>query len=169
MSDDDKPNVVISNSALSSVAAALSQDPRVVTKAEAAYDAAEAAAVVKPYGHVEAPEPETKPGGKRMYSVTTIAASARYGGTRTVMICDSFELARTIVETGGRQLWEHSYAFAVIESFYANRLYGGMYDRDQYWYRFTWDKSAPPGEYPNAHYQAIEKPEGMRAGEFAVG
>lgn len=159
--------ISMSNNAVDSVMAALSA-PREETPEEKAYDAAEENAVVIPGGHVE--KPSVYPNAVRLYSLTTIAASRRYGGTRTVMICDSFERACEALAKGPMFWWEHSYAFAVIEVIYANNPYGGMCDRDQYWFRFNWDKSAPPGEYPDARYEAIEKPTHFeRFGEFAVG
>lgn len=159
--------ISMSNNAVDSVMAALSA-PREETPEEKAYDAAEENAVVIPGGHVE--KPNEYPDAVRLYSVTTIAASRRYGGTRTVMICDSFDRAHEGLTKGAYFWWEHSYAFAVIEAIYANTPYGGHNPRDQYWFRFNWDKSAPPGEYPDGRYEAIEKPAHFEHhGEFAVG
>lgn len=163
----DEPKLHVSSSAIASVVAALSDD-KTVSDAERGYHEAEERAVIKPGGHVEMPD---ESGRKRLYSVTTIAAAAKYGGTRTVMICDSFERARDALTKNAMYWWEHSYAFAVIESFYLNAAYGGFgFQRQQYWYVFAWDRSAPPGEYPDARYEAIEKPAFFEYhGEFAVG
>lgn len=127
------------------------------TKSEA-FDQMVNGAVVKPGGHAD---PEAMPG--RLFSITTISRGVAYGGKRTVMICDAFDKARRAIEgSNGAYWWEYSYMLAVIETVDVNQPHGDMGEREQWWYRYTWDKGAPPGEYPNAHYEAIETPEQMR-------
>lgn len=99
----------------------------------------------------------------RVYSVTTIAGAAAYGGTRTVAICGSFDRACEMIERNEGDLFECSYEFAVIEEIYLNGLYGGSFDRAQYWY--AWQ-----GEAQGGRYVPISKPEQFAdLGEFAVG
>lgn len=99
----------------------------------------------------------------RVFSVTTIAGAAAYGGTRTVAICGSFDRACEMIERNEGDLFECSYEFAVIEEIYLNGLYGGSFDRAQYWY--AWQ-----GEAQDGAYVPISKPEQFAdLGEFAVG
>ena len=106
------------------------------------------ACVVKPDGH-EKP-PKEFPPKDRLWSITTIARSAKYGGTRTVCVCDSFGRAKEIVETNEGDIWECSYMLVVIEEFDANSLYGGLGTQVSYWYRWNIDAKS---------YEAIETPE----------
>jgi hypothetical protein len=125
--------------------------------AEARYRAMVKACTRKPGGHVQQPPPAdfVAQGGKRLYTVTTIAASIAYGGTRTVVVCDSFERAKEIVETNEGDIWESSYMLAVIEPVAVNWLY--HYFDERYWYRWSSKNSstARPGAY-----EAIETPPG---------
>lgn len=73
----------------------------------------------------------------RLFAITTIAPSRIYGGVRTVGVCDSFERAAEIVEANEGDIWEHSYYLVVIEETRPNVLYGGLDDRNTYWY--LWD------------------------------
>lgn len=111
----------------------------------AAYHARLEACVIKPGGHTQ------KPGADpRLYAVTTIASLPRYGGTRTPVVCDSFEAAKEIVETNMGDIYEYSYSLVVIEGVRPNRLYGCIFS-EQYWYR--WDDGSK-------RYVAIETPPG---------
>ena len=117
------------------------------TAQEKHYDEILASVVPKPVGHVEKPLPEevTKHNGTRVYAVTTIASSEWYGGTRTPVVCDSFEAARRIVEENQGDIWECSYMLVVIEAVVCNWLYYNLDER--YWYVWRED-----------HYEAIECP-----------
>lgn len=87
---------------------------------------------------------------QRLYTVTTLAASPKYGGERTPVICTSFERAVQIVARNEGDIWETSYHLVVIEATQPNVLYGGFLD-EQYWYK--WD--------PNAQaYRPIQCPPG---------
>jgi hypothetical protein len=169
MSEKEEPTLVVSNNALASVAAALSQDPRVRTEAEQEYDKAFENSVLKPEGHTEKPlSPDFK--GKRAYTLTTIASSVRYGGTRTVMILETFdEAVEAISGDRGEFWWEYSYGFAVIESFAMGYAYGGFH-RDQYWFRYDKGERHEDGRFHDGKYVAIETPpEFEHVGQFAVG
>jgi hypothetical protein len=72
---------------------------------------------------------------KMLWSVTTIARSAEYGGTRCVAICLSFDRAVEMVETNEGDIWEASYQLAVIEGVVPDRLYPTT--ELQFW--FVWD------------------------------
>jgi hypothetical protein len=130
--------------------------------AEARYRAMVKACTRKPGGHVQQPAPAdfVAQGGKRLYTVTTIAASIAYGGTRTVVVCDSFERAKEIVETNEGDIWESSYMLAVIEPVACNWLYHYFVTSDgveRYWYRWS-SKDRETGR-PGG-YEAIETPPG---------
>jgi hypothetical protein len=88
--------------------------------------------------------------GPRLYTVTTIAPSNRFGGTRTPVICNNFERAREIVEENEGDIWECSYYLAVIEAVIPNYLYGSSYIHERYWYRYNTDTE---------RYEPIEMPE----------
>lgn len=140
----------ISGSAIAAVQAALFQDPRVRSPEEESYDEVLASCVLKPCGHVQKEKPadvET-----RLYSVTTIASSARYGGTRTPVVCDSFEAAREIVEGNHGDIWEHSYMLCVVEGHVPNRLYSRL--GEQYWYMWVGGREGG--------YRPIEVPDRYR-------
>lgn len=151
MSDEKDPNVQIGGNALASVQAALSPRTRADEDAKRQYDDMLASCVVKPEGHTQKVRPAGVP--SRLYTVTTIAESARYGGNRTVVVCDSFEAAREIVEKNYGDIWECSYMLAVIEAVVPNRLYAHL--DEQYWYRWVGDRE-------DGAYQAIEVPERYR-------
>lgn len=121
------------------------------TPREQEYDARVAACVLKPAGHVQQPMPEGIT-GNRLYTVTTLAASDRYGGTRTPVICDSFEVAKELVEENAGDIFEMSYRLAVIEAVLPNRLYNIGLD-ERYWYKWV-------GDYETGSYQAIDVPPG---------
>lgn len=161
-------SIEVSKHAVSSVAAALSQDPSVRSDGEKTYDEALAATVLKPGGHVRTPTTESA-GSPCGFTVTTIASSARFGGTRTVVIADSFEEAvKALTESGG-YFWEHSYMLAVVESFLMNQAYGGFV-RERYWFRFETGERDEAGRFADGRYVAIEEPPGFeRVGEFGVG
>lgn len=141
---------IISSNAVSSVQAALANPSKERTPDEAAYDEVLRSCVLKPEGHVQKPSLATF---TRLYTVTTIASSARFGGTRTVVVCDSFDAARKIVEENHGDIWENSYMLAVIEGVAANRLY--TYLDETYWYRWQ-------GSRENGGYHAIETPEAYK-------
>lgn len=91
----------------------------------------------------------SKHSASRMYTVTTIASSERYGGTRTPVICRTFERAVEIIEFNEGDIWECSYMLAVIEAVVPDELYG--FCDEQYWYK--WDLQA-------GKYKPIECPPG---------
>lgn len=126
------------------------------TEEEQRYDKIVAACALKPAGHVSPMDAID-----RIYTVTTVASSPRYGGTRTVAVCTTFSRAREIVETNEGDIWEYSYKLAIIEVARADCLYGGVGFADseegvtQFWYR--WE-----GERDGGAYQPIEIPEDYR-------
>jgi len=130
----------ISSNASTSVAAILG-----LSELDAYSDEMLASCVVKPDGHQKL---IGMLGAERLWSVTTIARNAKFGGTRAVAICDSFGRAKEIVETNEGDIWEHSYMLAVIEGFDANHLYGGN-EQLLFWYRWNIDSNC---------YEAIETP-----------
>jgi len=165
MATDDKPTngdetVVWSASALKSMRAAIADPPRERTEDEKEYIKAVRSAVLRE-DHVEAPPTEEflRLGGKRLYAVTTIASSERYGGKRTVIVCSTFARAKEIVETNEADIAEMAYFFAVIEAVAADWLY--YYLDEKYWY--VWD-----GSWKDGKYRPIEKPE-MFAGLTNIG
>jgi hypothetical protein len=140
----------ISRNAATSVSAVLG-----LPEQDAYTDEVLAACVVKPDGHEK---PHVRPWNTEaypLYSITTIAKSAKFGGTRTVCVCDGFSRAKEIVETNEGDIWEHSYMLVVIEQFDANVLYGGIGAGRHltYWYRWSMENSC---------YEAIETPEQYR-------
>lgn len=142
--------LTMARSALNSVEAVLGgPPPGQQTAAEREYDAV-VASVTGRAAHEQAPAPRwlEEQGIARLYTVTTIAASARYGGTRTPVVCSSWERAREIVEANEGDIWESSYMLAVIEAVAADCLYGGGLD-ERYWY--AWDL----GE---GRYRPVEPP-----------
>lgn len=145
--------VAVSGNAVASVAAALA-GPRERTDEEKAFDEMVAAVVIKD-GHRQAPPTREvhEHDGVRLYTVTTIAPiapSARYGGTRTPVVCSTFESAKSIVEKNKGDIFETTYRLAVIEAVVADWLYGGTLD-EQYWY--VWK-----GDYESGGYVPIERP-----------
>jgi hypothetical protein len=87
----------------------------------------------------------------RIYAVTSIASRDVYGGTRTPVICDSFEAACEYVESNSMDLWENSYMLVVIEANVPNHPYGIGLDPagEEYWYRWNLEAN---------RYEPIEKP-----------
>lgn len=102
-----------------------------------------------PGGHTQK-ESEEK---KRLYTVTTIASSPTYGGTRTPVICDDWKRANQIVLSNACDIWEYSYMIVVIEAVLPNQLYGGFL-REQYWYKWF----GPKKNMASGGYRAIETP-----------
>jgi hypothetical protein len=101
-----------------------------------------AACVLKPEGHTQ------KAGARnRLYTVTTIAATESYGGTRCIVVCDSFERAKKIVETNEGDIFETTYWLAVIEAIIPNYLY--HYEDERYWY--LWKGTREEGQYLPIH------------------
>jgi hypothetical protein len=122
---------------------------------EKEFDERVKACVPKPGGHEQMPVPEDfiKHDGKRLYTVTTMAASISFGGTRTVAVCDSFERAKEMIEHNEGDLWEHSYMLAVIEPVAANWLYY-VFPDERYWYRWNLERAC---------YEPIEVPPGYES------
>ncbi len=149
--------VRMSGHALASVAAAVSAG-RERSDEERAYDEIVRSVVTRDaHRQMPAPEDVLKHGGQRLYMVTTIASSARYGGTRTVVVCSSFERAQKIVENNEGDLFECSYELAVIEATVDGWLYGGLI-HEQYWYVWkdgTGDGAYVPIEIPKAYVDQI--------------
>ena len=92
---------------------------------------------------------------KFVYTVTTIARSAKYGGQRTPIVCSSFEFANEVVSENIGDIWETSYQLAVIESVIIDCLYGSS-DGNKYWY--IWEKNGDDDTY-DGQYVPIEEPE----------
>lgn len=107
--------------------------------------------VLKPEGHKQKPLPDFT-SAKRLYAVTTLAPSRRYGGTRTPVVCDSFERAQEIVLTNEGDIFETSYHLVVIEASICNYLYSQIGLEEQYWY--VWE-----GDSRDGGYKPIEIPE----------
>lgn len=145
--------VRISANAVSSVAAVLA-NPRGLSDEEkaqrSAYDELLGKCILKPEGHVQKPAPEGC--ATRLYTVTTIAPCVRYGGTRTPVICDSFEVAKHYLDENLGNLFEFSYSLAVIEAVEANCLYSHL--NEVYWYMWVDNKDDPA----EGDYRAIEVP-----------
>ena len=85
-----------------------------------------------------------QPKAGRIYTVSTIAESPSYGGTRTVAACGSFAQAEEIILGNYGDIFETSYGFAVIEEVELDLLYGG-FDHQQWWY--AWLGDAQTGGY----------------------
>jgi hypothetical protein len=138
-------SVKISTSTASSVKAALAAPSKERTAQEKAYDALlEKCVYIE--SHVQKPADKA-----RLYTVTTLASSPRFGGDRTPVVCDSFEIAKGIVERNDGDIWEASYDLVVIEAVLPNILYGCVIG-EQYWYKWDHDAEAyrpiqcPPGK-----------------------
>ncbi len=159
-------DVIVSSPAVSSVAAVLRGKSEEDKAKEAEFDRMLARCRRKRGGHVQLPPPKTTANAKRykmtrLYAITTIAALPRYGGTRTVVICDDFSKARRIVEENHGDIYETSYDLAVIEATIANWLYRPIHE--QYWYRWY-------GTREKGGYQAIHVPPGYEGTcAFGVG
>jgi len=146
-------DVRFSNAALSSVAAVLA-NPKPDEKEKAQieeYRALVNRCVVKPEGHTQQEHKGYK--GTRLYTVTTIAPSARYGGVRTPIICDNFEFAKKVVEENLGDIYELSYSLAVIEAVEANHMYSHL--EEAYWYVWISDGTPRPHD---GRYHACETP-----------
>lgn len=148
--------VVLSASAEESLAAGGAAASRERTDAEKAYDAIVASAVSKS-AHV----PRELEARRKLYTVTTIASSARYGGTRTPVVCTTFERAKAIVEDNEGDIFEFSYKLVVIEAVIADELYGGTLD-EQYWY--AWKGGRTDAYVPIERPQAYESTVGFGIG-----
>lgn len=125
------------------------------TDKEKAQDAIVSSCVWKTADHQERHIEEPQPGQVRLYGVTTIAASPRFGGTRTPVVCTTFERARIIVEQNEGDIWESSYMLVVIEAFASDELYS-QFSGEMYWYK--WDPVAGryrPIETPAAYENSI--------------
>jgi len=153
-----EPKIVISNNAISSVAASLANRGKGRSEEEKAYDELLKTCVPKPEGHIRS----TNDIGY-LFTVTTIASSQRYGGTRTPIICSSFDRAKEYVENNYGDLFECSYALAVIEVVVVDHLYNGDIP-DKYWYK--WSKSFDSDSDDDGYYQAIETPEAFKDRTF---
>lgn len=150
MGDDD---VKWSGAALESIAASRSEPSEKEKEQSRAYKEIVNSVVLKNEDHAqeELPEDVRKYDGRRLYTVTTIASSVRYGGTRTVVVCSTFERAKEIVDANEGDIFEMSYYLVVIEAVVADWLYHTL--DEQYWY--VWE----PGEDgQNGHYVPIEQP-----------
>lgn len=147
---DREPTVSWSDNAISSVAASLANRGKGRSEEEKAYDELLKTCVLKPEGHTRSSLDQGY-----IFTVTTIAPSQRYGGTRTPMVCSSFDVAREYIENNIGDLYEYSYSLAVIEIIVVDHLYNGDI-KDSYWYKWI-DKIG---------YQAIETPESFKNRTF---
>lgn len=93
---------------------------------------------------------------KYVYTVTTIARSAKYGGTRTPILCSTFEYANEVVLENMGDIWETSYQLVVIESVMIDSLYGSC-EGHQYWY--IWEDGPDKEDSYSGGYVPIERPE----------
>lgn len=91
---------------------------------------------------------------KYVYTITTFARSAKYGGQRTPIVCSSFEFANKVVSENIGDIWETSYQLAVIESVLIDCLYGS-FDGNKYWY--IWERNGD--DTYDGQYVPIEEPE----------
>jgi len=121
-------------------------------KKEKEYDEIVKNVVLKPEGHkVAGPRPAVP----CLYTVTTIASSSRFGGTRTPAICTTFEKAAEMVENNDGDLYECSYRLVVIEAVVPDHLYTTLHE--QYWY--VWVYNHKDSVNSEGSYKAIETPE----------
>lgn len=138
--------VKVSSHAAASVAAALAAPSPERTEQEKEYYA-----LLERCEYIKAHVLKPFDNKKRLYTVTTFAAAARFGGDRTPVICDSFEIAKRFVERNVGDIWEYSYDLVVIEAVLPNVLYGCL-PGEQYWYKWDLDAQAyrpikcPPGK-----------------------
>jgi hypothetical protein len=148
----------MSANAIASIAAA-GRAPRERSESEKAFDNIVRSAKLKSSPHAQKPiskehadhlQGETGMAGQRLYTVTTIAASERFGGKRTVAVCSTFERAKEMVEQNEGDIYETSYQLAVIEAVASDWLYYII--DEQYWY--VWD-----GDLDTGGYKPIERPE----------
>lgn len=141
-----------------------------LTLAEARYRNACQNSTRKPEGHVEiALDPTNtlvKAGLARLYTVTTLSINPVFGGDRNVAVCTKFEEAKRIVETNEFDIHEGSYHLVVIESVFTDCVYGGLGNRDQYWY--TWEEDGR--EEDKGQYVPIMVPPGYeRVSGYGIG
>lgn len=125
------------------------------TDQEKAHDTTVDSCVWKTESHKEHHIEDIKLGQVRLYGVTTIAASPRFGRTRTPVVCTTFERACFIVEQNEGDIWESSYMLVVIEAFASDELYS-QFSGEMYWYK--WDPVAGryrPIEIPAAYENAM--------------
>jgi hypothetical protein len=165
MSDKSEgPKAVMSAAALQSVDAALGAPTRARTDAEKRFDEIVLSAKRKPEGHTQKPISEAHQKhlkdakgmeGQRLYTVTTMASSARYGGTRTVAVCSTFEHAKEMVEENQGDIFELSYEFAIIEAVAVDWLYYIL--NESYWYVWEGDQTGAykPIEVPEAYANTV--------------
>lgn len=154
-------SISVSSNALASVQAALANPSVKRTEEELAYDKIVSSCVFLPKRQRQKPLPDQYRKVKRAYTVTTIAASVRYGGTRTVAVCSSLNHARKMVERNYGDIYEASYRLAVIEAIGLNCLYTHLCET--YWYK--WD-----GSYQKGRYRPIKTPKAFeRSFGFGVG
>jgi hypothetical protein len=149
-------NVLLSNSAIEATIAVMARPETDQEKAKSdRYRDIVKSAVLKHGGHQQtaAPDDVLKANALRLYTVTTVASSPRYGGTRTVVVCSSFERAKEIVEKNLGDIYECSYQLAVIEGTIADWLYYPL--DEQYW--FVWQADEKDSRV--GAYYAIERPE----------
>lgn len=95
----------------------------------------------------------------RLYTITTIARSPKYGGERTPVICSTLDWARKIVETNNGDIYEYSYMLVVIEGLRPDELYSASDVDERYWY--CWDRE-------QRCYRPIETPD-MYKNTFGFG
>lgn len=136
---DSEPKFVISNNAISSVAASLASICKRCSEEEKAYDELLKTCVLKPHGHSR-----SSLDAGLVFTITTIASSQRYGGNRTPIVCSSFSTAREYVENNIGDLF---YSLVVIEVIALDHLYNGDI-KDSYWYQWV-----------DGSYKAIETPD----------
>ncbi len=150
-----KPKVIMSTNALASVSAALKHGSKGRSDEEKHFDAVLETCVLRSVPHAQKPAPKQviEHDGKRLYTVTTIASSARFGGTRTVTVCDTFERAKEIIEANEGDIFECSYLLAVIDTIVAGWLY--FIIDEQYWYCWV-------GDAKDGGYKAIDRPKAYR-------
>lgn len=149
-----EPSVSMSNNAMASVVAVMAGPSKERDAEEAAFKKVVDSCVRLRGGHKQKPKPTGKYMSriKRLYSVTTLAASARYGGRRTVAVYDSFDRAVELVENNYGDIYEFSYQLCVVEAFICNRLYGTL--DEAYWFKWYGDPNKK-----NSGYRAIKTPE----------
>lgn len=121
-------------------------------KQEAQYDEILSSCAKKPSGHQV-----KRTSTRTWYTVTTLAASELYGGTRTVAIFDGFAKANEFVLANTGDIWETTYMLCVIEATVPNSLYGQSWagaerQRPAYWYRWYGNDD---GSYLPIHAPAV--------------
>lgn len=138
-------------------------EPNARTPKEEEYDA-----IVKACVRKRTPHRQKRPNanvvkykGTRLYTVTTIAASDRFGGTRTVAVCATLKRAKTIVEKNMGDIYECSYMLVVIEAVVADWLYGGTL-LENYWYKWYGPGGMKKGGGYKGSYKPIEIPEAYK-------